>query len=406
MKTVMWQDYIERYENELTGSVIPFWERYCVDREYGGYFTSLDRDGDVYDTVKYMWMQWRIVYMFAEFYLSGMREERFVDLAERGFDFLYKHGRDEAGRYYFALNRKGVPYMAPYSLFSDCFAAMGAARLYKITSKGLYAEAAREAMNNYLERAKSGHSALQWDKSMPGKPKYKSLGHYMMMANLGAIMNDSFDNHDFDFAMEDAVTAVLDFFYRPEYGLVFENIPDSGKPDLESSLGRQLNPGHALEAMWFLLAYLETRPGSEEKIEKIAGIIGSTLEFGWDKEYGGIYYFMDALGKPHLELQHNMKLWWVHCEAILAALYAYDLTREKRFLEWFEKLDAWTWSRYPDPEYGEWFAYLDRHGELTSAMKGGKWKTCFHVPRMLLFAARRMRKIAALPEVGNLTVSR
>ena len=283
MKTVMWQDYIERYENELTGSVIPFWENHCVDREYGGYFTSLDRDGTVYDTVKYMWMQWRIVYMFAEFYLAGLREDRYVELAARGFDFLYKHGRDEAGRYYFALNREGVPYMAPYSLFSDCFAAMGAARLYKITGKGLYDEAAREAMNNYLERAKSGNSALQWDKSMFGKPHYKSLGHYMMMANLGAIMNDSFGNHDFDFAMEDAVEAVLGTFYRPERGLVFENMPASGKPDLASSLGRQLNPGHVLEAMWFLLAYLETRPGSHEKIAKIAEIIGNTLEFGWDK---------------------------------------------------------------------------------------------------------------------------
>ena len=398
----MWKDHIDRYENELIRSVIPFWEKHCVDREYGGYFTSFDRDGTVYDTVKYMWMQWRIVYMFAEFYLAGLRKERYVELAARGFDFLYEHGRDADGRYYFALNREGVPYMAPYSLFSDCFAAMGAARLYKITGEARHAEAAKSAMTSYLERAKSGHSALQWDKSLPGKPRYRSLGHYMMMANLGAIMNDSFGNHDFDFAMEDAVEAVLGTFYRAEHGLVFENMPASGEPDLSSSLGRQLNPGHVLEAMWFLLAYLETRPGSHEKIAKIAEIIGNTLEFGWDKEYGGIYYFMDALGKPHLELQHNMKLWWVHCEAILAALYAYDLTREARFLDWFEKLDAWTWQHYPDPEYGEWFAYLDRRGEVTSSLKGGKWKTCFHVPRALLFAARRMRKIAAsLPEAEN-----
>ena len=48
----MWQKYIEKYENELTNSVVPFWEKYCVDREFGGYFTSLDRDGSVYDTYK------------------------------------------------------------------------------------------------------------------------------------------------------------------------------------------------------------------------------------------------------------------------------------------------------------------------------------------------------------------
>ena len=143
-----WQKYIEKYEGELLNSVIPFWEKNCVDKEFGGYFTSLDRDGSVYDTTKYMWMQWRIVYMFSEIYLAGYRKDEYVSIAEKGFDFLYKYGRDEAGRYYFALNRQGVPAMAPYSLFSDCFAAMGCAKLYKLTGKELYAEAAASAMNN------------------------------------------------------------------------------------------------------------------------------------------------------------------------------------------------------------------------------------------------------------------
>ena len=390
----MWEPIIARYETELRDSVIPFWENHCVDREYGGYFTSLDRDGSVYDTMKYAWMQWRIVYMFAELHLAGYRKPEYVEIAKQGFDFLYRHGRDEAGRYYFALNREGVPAMAPYSLFSDCFAAMGSAKLFKLTGQEHYANAAREAMENYLSRAQSGNSALQWNKSLAGKKAYLSLGHYMMMANLGLIMNDCLGGNDFDNAMKTAVEMVLHRFYSPEFGLVFENMPaDSDKPDLESSVGRQMNPGHVLEAMWFLLSYLETQPNAQSQIEAVCNIISNTLEFGWDKEYGGIYYFMDALGKPHLELQHNMKLWWVHNEAILATLYAYSLTREQSFFRWFEKLDEWTWSHYPDPEYGEWFAYLDRRGERTHSLKGGKWKTFFHVPRCLLFAAQRMRKM-------------
>ena len=68
--------YIERYENELFNNVIPFWEKNCVDEKNGGYFTCLDRDGSVYDTEKYMWMQWRIVYMFATFY-AELKKDRF-----------------------------------------------------------------------------------------------------------------------------------------------------------------------------------------------------------------------------------------------------------------------------------------------------------------------------------------
>ena len=268
-----WKVYSAKYENELMNSVVPFWEKNCVDKEYGGYFTSLDRDGSVYDTTKYMWMQWRIVYMFAELYLAGYQKEEYVKIARDGFDFLSKYGRDENGMYYFALNREGVPAMAPYSLFSDCFAAMGGAKLYKITGEQKHADIAIEAMNNYLTRAKSGNAALQWNKSLAGKTPYYSLGQYMMMANLGLIMNECLGSSEFDSAMDTAVDMVLNRFYSDEFGLVFENMPvNSSKPDLESSIGRQMNPGHVLEAMWFLLNYLQDVPGSEEKISAITGI--------------------------------------------------------------------------------------------------------------------------------------
>ena len=30
--------------------------------------------------------------------------------------------------------------------------------------------------------------------------------------------------------------------------------------------------------------------------------------------------------------------------------------------------------QFVDPEYGEWFGYLDRQGEVTHSFKGGPWK--------------------------------
>jgi N-acylglucosamine 2-epimerase len=100
---------------------------------------------------------------------------------------------------------------------------------------------------------------------------------------------------------------------------------------------------------------------------------------------------MHVLGKPHLELQHDMKLWWLHNEAIIACLYAYKVTGDEKFLNWFYKLDDWTWSHFPDPEYGEWFAYLNRRGEPTHLLKGGKWKTFFHLPRCLFMSVKLMK---------------
>ena len=380
----------ERYDQELINSVIPFWEQHCVDKEFGGYFTSLDRDGSVYDTEKYMWMQWRIVYMFATFYKTSFGKPEWLDIAIQGFDFLTRHGKSEDGTYYFALNRKGEPTMAPYNIFSDCFAAMGAAALYKATGDGKYRQEADNAMRSYVRRM--GNPKGRWEKSMPGKAKRMSHGHFMMLANLGIVMKECLESDEYMADAARAVDAVLNTFWNPDMNVLFENVNMDGSFDLESCEGRFINPGHGLESMWFMMNYGEkyNRP---DVIRKAADIVEALLTFGWDKEYGGIYYFMDALGKPHLELQWDMKLWWPHCEAIIATLFAYRLTGEERFLKRFQEIDAWTWSHFRDDQYPEWFGYLNRRGEPTHLLKGGKWKTMFHLPRMLYVAADQMKKM-------------
>ena len=60
-------------------------------------------------------------------------------------------------------------------------------------------------------------------------------------------------------------------------------------------------------------------------------------------------------------------------------------------------MDEYTWKHFKDPEYPEWFAYLNRKGEVTHSLKGGKWKTFFHLPRALWFCSNQMRLIDNLP---------
>jgi len=57
---------------------------------------------------------------------------------------------------------------------------------------------------------------------------------------------------------------------------------------------------------------------------------------------------------------------------------------------------AYTWQHFPDPEYGEWYGYLNRSGEVLLPLKGGKWKGCFHVPRGLYLCMREFEKLNSL----------
>ena len=379
----------KRYKNELLNSVIPFWENNCQDTVNGGYHTMLDRDGSVYDTEKYMWMQWRIVYMFASLATTDLgtfnEKTKWIKIASNVFDFLTEKGQDESGNYYFVLSNKGEPAVAPYNIYSECFAAMGSAALFKATGEDKYRQEALKCMDNYLARISNPKG--QWNKELSGRPERLAFGHYMILANLADVMNQNLATEAYQKDINNAVNIVLEKFWNEELKLLFENVNEDGQFDLDSSMGRHVIPGHGLEALWFLMQQAE-RNGQDEIISKCSAYSKHILEFGWDKKFGGLYYFMDALNKPHFEVQADMKLWWVHNEAIIAALYGYKLTGDEELLNWFIKLDEWTWSRFPDSEYGEWFGYLSRNGEPSNLLKGGRWKTFFHLPRFLLVSYR------------------
>jgi N-acylglucosamine 2-epimerase len=166
-----------------------------------------------------------------------------------------------------------------------------------------------------------------------------------------------------------------------------ETVAVDGSDLAGSPEGRLFCPGSSLEVAWFLLHLLRHFPdGARQK--QVLEIIECSLEFGWDREYGGLYYFLDIEGKPTLQLESSMKLWWPHTEALYAVLLAYSISGEEKWLRWLEKLDSYAYQHFADPEFGEWFAYCDRRGNLTHSLKGNNYKGSFHVPRFLLLSVQ------------------
>jgi N-acylglucosamine 2-epimerase len=104
-------------------------------------------------------------------------------------------------------------------------------------------------------------------------------------------------------------------------------------------------------------------------------------------------YFVGVDGLPVQEYWHDMKFWWPHNETIIATLLAYKLTGESRFAKWHEEVHRWSYERFADGEYGEWFGYLHRDGRLSTPLKGNLWKGLFHLPRMQLVCWQTLEKM-------------
>ena len=385
-----WRDFYSLYSKSLTENVIPFWEKYSLDDVDGGYFTCLLRDGNVFDTDKFIWLQAREVWMFAKMYNEWEANPSWLKIAVHGADFLEKYGRNQEGDWYFSLRKDGKPLVSAYNIFSDCFAVMAFAQLAKASGEARYAQIAIQSFERILQRQSNPKG--KFSKAIPENRALKNFALPMILCNLALELESLSDTFDIESLIDTCVNEVMVDFYNEEYDITLENVkPDGSFSDTFE--GRCVNPGHVIESMWFIMDIAERR--QDKQLMKLAvDRTIRTLSYGWDEKYGGILYFMDVKNYPPQALEWDQKLWWVHVETLIALLKGYHHTGDSRCLEWFNKVHEYTWSHFPDPEFGEWFGYLNRQGEVLLPLKGGKWKGCFHVPRGLFQCSKILVKLA------------
>lgn len=380
-----------RYDTELLESVVPFWTRHSPDRVNGGYFNCLDRDGSVYDTTKYGWLQGRQAWMLAKLYRTVDPRPEWLELALSGARFLRERCLLPGGRVPFSMTADGRAVYVQRKIFTECFYVLALAELARATGEARYAREAEEEFERVWSWAFDGTKVGR--PSYPGETPKRSLAVPMILLNLIEELTDGAPGR-YSAEMDECLRLVR-LHVRREERLVLETVAPDGSP-LDSAEGRLLNPGHAIEAGWFLQHWAR-RLGRADLSREAIDIVRWSFDRGWDEEHGGLLYFLDAKGHSPLPLEWSMKLWWPHAEALYAHLLSWSITRDGADWERFVRTDAWTFSHFPDPEHGEWYGYLDRRGEVTHRFKGGPYKGCFHVPRALWLCGRLLRTLEAEP---------
>jgi N-acylglucosamine 2-epimerase len=374
-------DLANKYRAHLLESVIPFWTRHSVDWKQGGYFTCLGRDGAVYDPRKYVWLQGRQIWMYSRLYNRVERRQEWLDIAGHGMDFLLRHARDTEGRYYFRLSRDGQPSFFQRKPYAAVFAVMALAEFARTGAGSQYRDAAVSLFWQVIDWIR--HPALLGRESLPGQLPFQSLADSIVIAKMALELVDLDQDPRYVRIMQTCLDEAL-LHHDPSRDILLE-YRGGGSWARDYPEGRQFNPGHSVEAAW-LLWLLAEKTGQTGRLPLIARILEGSLNFGWDSEFGGLYYFMDIEGHPPLQLEASMKLWWPHAEALFATVLAYSRTAEPRWLTWLERIDDYSFSHFDDPAFGEWFGYCDRQGNVTHQLKGNHYKGCFHVPRALLFS--------------------
>ena len=380
----MLADYLQSYKKALYESVVPFWLHHSLDRDYGGTYSCLDRDGTVYDTKKYIWLVGRSVWMFSRLYNECGRQQAHLDAAKLGVEFLEENALDEKGRYYFSLTRKGEPYLFQRKPYSAVFAMLAYLEYAKASGQDEYKQKAIDLFWDITQWIE--HPEMLGRPTLAGAPKTSGLANVMVLAGMALELAKVDEDECYVGFMKKAIAGCR-LHYDQERRILMENVALDGSSLPDSPESRFFIPGHSIEVAWFLLHVLEYV--DDKDAHALAyDIIEGSMEYGWDREYGGLYYFMDVGNRPTLQLESNMKLWWPHTEALYALVLAYAKTEEPRWLDWLDKVHDYTFKHFVDSEHGGWFGYCDRQGNLTHTCKGGNYKGFFHVPRALLFCVQ------------------
>ncbi|XP_054978964.1 N-acylglucosamine 2-epimerase isoform X1 [Sorex araneus] len=392
--------------------VMAFWTQFSHDKEHGGFFSCLGRTGQVYDDIKYVWLQGRQVWTYCRLYrtLERFHHPELLEAARAGGEFLMRCARVAfpGRKCAFTLTRTGQPIKVQRTIFSECFYTVAMNELWRATGETRYQGEATSMMEQIVHWVREDPADLGRPQ-LPGTPAAESMAVPMMVLWLVLQLGEADEELADQYAeLGDWCAARVLQHVQRDGQAVLETVSEDGQ-ELPGCLGRQQNPGHALEAGWFLLEYARRKGDAALRARVIEKFLWLPFCSGWDSEHGGLFYFQDADGLCPTQLEWAMKLWWPHNEAMVAFLMGYSDSGDPALLHCFYQVAEYTFRRFRDPEFGEWFGYLTQEGKVALTIKGGpykgEWGTarrrpdprprsgpatvrvsagCFHVPRSLV----------------------
>jgi N-acylglucosamine 2-epimerase len=386
------QQYHETYRSGLLDDVVPFWLRHGADRQNGGVFTALDRAGSVFDTDKSVWAQGRFAWVLSTIYRTVDRRQEWIDAAKSTLDFVRAHCFDSDGRMFFRVTADGDPVRKRRYLFSECFAVAGLAAYSRATGDGESAEQALKLFKRIVHYYTTPGSLPP--KMIPETRASRSIAMPMILLSIAAELEEATGDPIARRWVDRAIDEILTYHIRRDPFSVLETVGPNGEFQ-DHFEGRLITPGHVIEAAWFILEESRRRGNDAALTSTACEIIDWSWDLGWDEEHGGIIYYRDVKGLPPTEYWHDMKFWWPQNEAIIATLLAYHMTGDEKYAARHAQIHEWTYERFPDPEYGEWFGYLHRDGTVSTTLKGNLWKGPYHVPRMLWYCSRLTAEMLA-----------
>lgn len=381
-------DLRQRVEQELRSNILPFWLKYTIDEDYGGFRGQISNDLTIDPTApKGLILNARILWTFSKAF-SVYRDEIYLDTAKRAYNYLCQYFWDgEFGGVFWMLDHLGRPldtkkrtYGQAFTVYSlaeyhhatgDQDALAKAVRMYEAIEKS----ACDQQHGGYSETYERDWSLAQdqrlSDVDMDEKKSMNTHLHVMeSCANLLRVWNDDGLRRRLVDVVEIFLNRIIDA--KSHHFIMF--FDETWRPRSD-----KISFGHDIEGSWLLCEAAEAL-GDEHLLQRVhresVRMAQAVFTEAVDKD-GGLLYEGDPTG-----IIDSDKHWWPQAEAVVGFLNAYRLSGQTHFLDAAYRSWEFIEKYIVDHANGEWFWKVSRDGVPSNEkFKVDAWKCPYHNSR-------------------------
>jgi mannobiose 2-epimerase len=391
----------ERVELELRSDILPFWLKYAVDDEYGGFRGQIANDLTIDPLAhKGLILNARILWTFAKAY-KVYGDEVYLRTARRAYEYLRRFFWDaEFGGVYWMVDHLGNPVETKKRIYGQAFTVYALAEYAAASSEKEplgKAIALYRMIEDVSHDEKNGgyFETYERDWKLAGEQRLsevdmdekKSMNTHLHLleayANLLRIWNDD----GLRKRLRELLRIFLDHIIDPEthHLRMFFDEAWHDRSD-------RFSYGHDIEGSWLICEAAEVlgdRAILEETRTAAVSMAQAVYEQALDTD-GGLFY--EGRGK---EIIDTDKQWWPQAEAVVGFLNAYEISGKEHFLKASEKSWEFIEKYIVDRQHGEWYWLVSRDGTPSDdKYKVDPWKCPYHNSRTCFEVVERLDKLA------------